>query len=338
MTDGRASSAAIRRPRGGARVRGLTRRAWFGGAGRASLHVAVATVMVVSVAVAACAPGTGGRPSPSATQGPVLSTTELKLRLVDRLGTRWYCDPDVYPLAREDEASAMRERWPEVVKDTAVVGAILAHEKLPADPSVLDDGQRLVVYQTWKALASMALDPAGGGRYRFDYLARPAAGADQGTRTTGTIDERGAISVASQGAAPAPMCPICLARGTRIDTPEGPIAVEALRLGTLVWTLDASGARVPGAVSRLGSMPVPAGHRVIRLVLADGRTVTASAAHPLADGRRLGMLHVGDAVDGSVVAAADSIAYGADRTFDLVVDGATGIYLSDGIALASTLR
>ena len=76
---------------------------------------------------------------------------------------------------------------------------------------------------------------------------------------------------------------------------------------------------------------------MVRLVLADGRSLAASPGHPLADGRLLGDLHVGDGVDGSAVVSADLVAYEGARTYDIVVSGPTGIYLVDGIALGSTL-
>ena len=95
---------------------------------------------------------------------------------------------------------------------------------------------------------------------------------------------------------------------------------------------------MPATVIALGSTAVPVGHRVVRLVLADDRAVMASPGHPLADGRRLGDLHVGDAFDGSLVVSADRVAYAGARTFDIAVSGPTGIYLVDGIPLRSTLR
>jgi hypothetical protein len=164
------------------------------------------------------------------------------------------------------------------------------------------------------------------------------AGAQYGTETTGTIDGSGNIAVTATASAGTPNCPICLARGTPIDTPAGSIPVDRIRLGDAVWTLDGSGRRVAGMVIAVGSTVAPASHRVIRLVLADGRTVTASPGHPLADGRRLGSLALGDLVDGSAVVGLESVPYGGSETFDLVVSGPTGTYLSDGIGLGSTLR
>jgi hypothetical protein len=116
------------------------------------------------------------------------------------------------------------------------------------------------------------------------------------------------------------------------------VPVEDLRIGDPVWTLAVDGTRVRGTVTAFGSTAAPSNHEVVRLILADGRAVTASAGHPLADGRLLGDLRAGDLVDGSTVAAADRIAYEGARTYDIVVSGGTGTYLVDGIPLGSTLR
>ena len=77
---------------------------------------------------------------------------------------------------------------------------------------------------------------------------------------------------------------------------------------------------------------------MIRLTLADGRTVTASPGHPLADGRTLGSLALGDVVDGSPITDLVSLPYSGGETFDLVASGPTGDYFSDGVALGSTLQ
>jgi hypothetical protein len=267
-----------------------------------------------------------------------MSPAQLRLALLDHLGPRWYCDPDEYPIAVSDEMTRMRERWNDLVADKESFAAIVAHEGLPADPTQLDDAQRLAVYRLWKVLNSIQLDPIGNDRYRFDYLAQPVAGATEGTRTAGTIDDHGTLTVEQRAAAGEPPCPICLSIGTPIDTPNGPIPVERLRLGDPVWTLDAHGRRIAGTVIALGSTPAPAGHQVVHLALDDGRTVTASPGHPLADGRVLGELRVGDVVDGSRVVAADLIPYTGAETFDLVTSGPTGRYLAGGIPLGSTIR
>ena len=297
-------------------------------------QILVIGALLVIVA-AAC--GSGGTSSPSPTPGPARSVTELKLALISTYGELWYCDRDFYPIQRQDEIQSAKERWAEVTADAAAFKAIADAAGIdPAGP--FTDDQRLTLYRSWKVVQAIALDPIGNDTYRFDYLAMPKGGGAEGTRTGGTIRADGSIMVEQQAPASEPICPICLARGTLIETPNGGVGVEGLRIGDPVWTRDASGRRIEGTVIALGSTVAPVNHRVVHLILADGRTLTASPGHPLADGRQLGDLRVGDAVDGSVVASADLHAYTGGRTFDLIVSGPTGTYLVDGIPLGSTLR
>lgn len=278
----------------------------------------------------------GASPTPSPVAGAALSVPQLKLVLFDRYGPLWYCDPDFYPIAHGEEIDNARARWSEVVADADAFKAIAAKQGL--DPAgTFTDAQKLAVYQAWKVLRAIGLNPIGNDTYRFDYLAQPRGAGPEGNRTAGTITSSGAITVEQQAAAGEPNCPICLARGTRVDTPRGGVAVEMLRIGDPVWTLDREGHRLAATVIALGSTPVPPNHQVIRLLLADGRTVTASPGHPLADGRRLGDLRPGDLVDGSAVRSANLMPYDGVRTYDLIASGPTGIYLVDGIPLGSTI-
>lgn len=312
---------------------------------QAPSRLATTTALVLASLFAACAPGSsappGGTPGPSILPGPTgggtLTAGEVRLLLIDRFGALWYCDRDEYPVGR-DELASMREQWPQVIADADLASAMQERLELPPlTDANLTDEQRLLAYRLWKVVQAIQLDPIGEGRYRFDYLARPVGGAAEGTRSAGIVTSAGVITVEQQAAAGQPMCPICLARGTRIDTPNGPINVEDLRLGDPIWTLDADGRLVAGTMIALGSTAAPANHQVIRLTLADGRSVTASPGHPLADGRTLESLAIGDPVDGSVVAGLELLPYAGGSTFDLVASGATGTYFSDGIPLGSTL-
>ncbi len=276
-------------------------------------------------------------PTPGQTTGPALTAPDLKLALIDTYGPLWYCDPDFYPIQRQDETDSARERWADITADGDAFKALTT--RLGLDPAgIFTDAQKLAVYQRWKVLQAIPLDPIGNNTYRFDYLAQPKTGAAEGTRTGGTITTAGAVTVEQQAAASEPICPICLARGTRIESPDGGRAVEDLRIGDLIWTLDAAGGRIEGTVIALGSTVAPVNHHVVHLVLADGRSVTASPGHPLADDRLIGGLRAGDAVDGSAVVSADLVAYDSAHTYDIVVSGPTGTYLVNGIPMGSTIR
>lgn len=297
---------------------------------------------IAALLLAACS-AAGGTPAP--TPGPTIlpgptggpfSVAELRLVLIDQLGPRWYCDPDEYPVSRGTEQERAIEAWPEMQAENELLRAIA--KRLSIDPdAAVTDAQKLAIYQQWKVAVSLELSLIGDGRYRFDYLAQPAPGATEGKRTAGLINDTGVITIEQQEAAGEPMCPICLARGTLIDTPNGPIAVERLRLGDAIWTLDKHGRRVAGTVIARGSTEAPQDHAVIRLELEDGRSVTASPGHPLADGRLIGDLRIGDLVDGSRVAGVTTVPYPGGQTFDLIASGETGLYLAGGIPLGSTI-
>jgi len=277
-------------------------------------------------------PAISPTPSP-APGGPTYA--QLKYRIVDRFGRLLFCDPDYYPVARADEGALAHERLPDIQKDAPTFSAILAHLGIAPASSYTSD-QELAIYRDWKMLNALRLDQVTGGFHFLAIFGSPST--QQGTRVDGTIDQQGNITVASQTPSGPPPCPICLARGTRIATPAGDVTVEDLRVGDIVWTLDAAGARVALPLVEIGSTPVPPTHRVVHLLLSDGRTVDVSPGHPTADGRRVGDLGAGDAYDGAVVTSAEQIPYGGGATFDVLPAGATGAYWANGVLLGSTLR
>jgi hypothetical protein len=287
-------------------------------------------LLLAAIAVAACTGGANPSREPVSTTQPGASAKEA---LLIRFGDLAYCDPDLYPLARGDEAAAARGHLDEMRADRDAWTAIAG--RVGFDPATAPAGDTLLTaYRQWKMLRAIQLVPGTDGA-QFDQV---FIGKGQAlTRVTGTLGSDGSIVVASQEPGRHPACPICLARGTRIATPAGDVPVEALRPGDAVWTLDRAGRRVAAAVTEIGSTPVPSSHRVVDLVLADGRWVHVSPGHPLPDGRPVGSLEPDAAVDGSVVVSAALEAYDGGRTFDLLPAGSTGVYWANGIPLESTL-
>ena len=258
-----------------------------------------------------------------------LTTPELKYRLIDTIGPPLFCGPPVVRMPSDDEASqevaALRSQ------DATSFDAIVHHEKLDAAHLTADDDRRIV--QQVQVLQALPL-LADGQLLRFDYI----AGRPSPEHVVGTIDDRGVISLESHDPTQFPGrggCPICLAATTHIGTPDGPILVPDLRAGMLVWTVDA-GRRVAAPIAIVRYTPAPFGHRVIRVVLADGRAVVASPGHPTGDGRRVGELNPGDLLDGSRIVAMDVLPYAGD-TWDLLPLSSTGTYWADGVLLGSTL-
>lgn len=281
-------------------------------------------------------------PGPSPTEPPAtpipslpsaLSPTELKYRLLDEYPDFFYCDPDYYPVARADEDVVARERFPQLQANPEEFQAILAHNGL-GGLTAFSDEQKLLVYREHKKLAAIPFELAGDV-YRFQ-LRTANANQLEGFYITGTIDGQGKIDV--QERAPGFVdCPICLAARTRIDTPHGPMAVEDLQIGDMVWTLNQAGERIAAPVLKVAHVPAPAGHRVVHLVLEDGRELWVSPGHPAADGRRVGDLETGDLLDGARVVSLEYVPYEGASTYDLLPSGDTGLYWAEGILLGSTL-
>ena len=268
--------------------------------------------------------------------GGPLTVSQLKFRVIDAVGAPVYCDPDFYPVAREggEEANALAQ-YPQIRADAELYPAILAHENLPSGE--LTDAQKLTVYRAYKTLRVVILTPTNAG-YSFQLRVPSRSGSASFLMTTGVVTVDGVVTVTSQTPTGPPVCPICLASTTLIATPDGAVAVTSLRPGMLVWTRSADGGRTAAPILEIGSTPVPAGHLMVHLRLADGRELWASPGHRTADGRPLGALAIGDRLDGSTLALWELVPYGGERTYDLLPAGPTGTYWANGILLASTLQ
>ena len=274
-------------------------------------------------------------PAPTPTSIPPLpsglSPTELKYRVLDHYPDFFFCDPDSYPIARDDELSLAKQRFAQIQSDAELFAAILAHNHLSGLTSFTDD-QQLTIYRDYKKLNAVVFQKIGDV-YQFDIRIGPEG---QGYAIVGTID--GAGTIAEQQRKPTiTTCPICLAKGTLIDTPRGPLAVEEMRVGMPVWTAAPNGDRVEGVVLKMVRVFVPPDHRVVHLKLADGRELFASPAHPTAAGRTLSDLLPGDLLDGSRITQIEQTIYTGAATYDILPSGLTGFYWANGILLGSTL-
>jgi hypothetical protein len=258
----------------------------------------------------------------------------VEFAVMDAAGKPLWCDPDFYPIAREgaEQANAVSQ-YPQIRSDAATYAAIVAHEHLPSGD--LTDAQKLVVYRAWKLLRAVDLKAtAAGDVYTFQY--RVISGT-QYQMVEGTARVDGVVTITSRTSSGPPNCPICLAASTMIATPHGEVRVTDVRVGMVVWTEAADGSRVAAPVVEVGSMQAPAGHRMVHLVIADGRELLVSPGHRTADGRRAGTLRMGDALNGSTITLWELVPYTDGRTYDLLPAGATGRYWANGILLSSTL-
>lgn len=132
------------------------------------------------------------------------------------------------------------------------------------------------------------------------------------------------------------LCPVCASPNTPIATPLGERPIADLRVGDLVYSVN-NGAIVPVPLIRVGRTPVDH-HQVVRVVLADGRSLEISAGHPLADGRTFGDLLAGGALDGREVISAEILPYTYPFTYDVLPGSKTGTYFAAGVLIGSTLH
>ncbi|HEX3325798.1 MAG TPA: Hint domain-containing protein [Actinomycetota bacterium] len=291
------------------------------------------SLLVVLLLVAT---GCGKADNPPGSGGSPLSIPALKLAVLDAVGGHLaYCDPDVYPIGRGDVLQNARARFPTIQADHPVFDAILQHEGLSASQKFTPQAL-IVMSDDYKQMQAIALKPVGTG-YTFDLQALTTASATGIARLSGNVSQAGNVAISHREVGQRPNCPICLATGVLIATPRGNVHVQDIRVGMRVWTTDKRGHRIAGVVLETGHMQAPLGHEVVRLTLADGRTLTVSPGHPTADGRTVAALEAGDRYDGAVVARATLIPY-AGFTWDLLPSGPTGTYFANRVLLGSTLH
>ena len=133
-------------------------------------------------------------------------------------------------------------------------------------------------------------------------------------------------------------CPICLSSNTLISTPIGERRVTEIKIGQLVWTVDKRGHKIASAVIMTGRTLVPSTHRMVHLVLADGRELWVSPGHPTTDHRTVDQLWQGEEYSGSRIITTELVPYWDDKTYDILPAGETGYYYANGILIGSTLK
>ena len=275
---------------------------------------------------------TAGPPTPIPTlSSGSLSPTELKYAILAQFPDFFFCDPDFYPVAREDELVLAQQRFPELQANQDEFQTIMNQNGLAGVTSFTDDQKRLI-YREHKKLNAIYFELVGD---KFQFQIQTGAEGQEGFVIRGTIDGNGSIDVLERSAG-FPMCPICLAAGTLIETPRGAVRVENLRVGDPVWTMNEAGERVPAVILQAGSVKVPATHQVIHILLSDGRELWASPGHPTADRRRFVDLKAGDNLDGAIVLLVEYLRYQGTATFDILPSGGTGFYWANEILLGST--
>ena len=304
-----------------------------------STPIEITAEMSTVIAETAGPPPTDG-PSPTPAPPTLIPTlpssslfpTELKYRVLDQFPDFFFCDPDYYPVAHEDEMVLAQHRFPELQANQEEFQVILSRNGLSGVTAFTDE-QKLLIYRDHKKLNAIYFELVSD---KFQFQIQTGSEGQQGSFITGTIDGKGSIEVQQQDPG-FPACPICLAAGTLIDTPQGPVAVEDLNIGDSIWTVNASGERVSATILKTSRVPVPTDHQIAHVILSDGRELWSSPGHPTADGRRLGDLKPGDLLDDARVTFIERIPYNGSATYDILPSGNTGFYWANGILLGSTL-
>lgn len=107
----------------------------------------------------------------------------------------------------------------------------------------------------------------------------------------------------------------CLAEGTRIDTPTGPVAVGKLKTDDLVIGFGGE----PVAVLQIHQYPEDAAaSRHLTVNFADGAEIQLSRRHRI-NGTPAGQLEPGDRINGHLVTGVSSLS-GVSRSFDLLTE------------------
>ena len=259
------------------------------------------------------------------------TVSELKYKLLAAYPDYFWCDPDFYPVARSGvEQQNAIDQFAAIEANREEFTVILTHLNLPDKAGYTDD-EKLQIYREYKKLNGAVQVTATASGYTFTIR----VGQNHGETYQGTISASGLITVTATTPS-INTCPICLAEGTLIDTPDGPVPVEKLQQGMMIYTQDDAGKKIAGVITATASAQSPTSFQIIRIVLNDGRIVSASPGHPTTDGRTIGELKVGDTLDGGIIAAVTAVPYNG-YTFDILPEGGTGFYWANGILLKSTL-
>ena len=288
----------------------------------------LALVPIAGVVIGACSSQTVVTTTPS-----VYSEYQLEYMVLANYPNVFWSDPDLYPVARVgQELQNALQQFVSIRANGVEFGAILEHLGLDRKDSYTDE-EKLLIYRQHKLLTlAVQMSPAASGSYRFVLR----IGEGQGERLEGTVTASGKITIEKREPS-FNSHPICLTQGTLIATESGPIPIEEIRVGTVVWTADPAGKRIAAPVLETTSIAVSDSYRAMSLVLLDGRKISASPGHPSAEGRRLDQYKVGDWLDGSEVVQASLVAYDGSRTYDVLPAGGTGVYWANGIMLKSTI-
>ncbi len=281
---------------------------------------------VFSLVVVGILIGCGGATNPI-----TYSPTELKYRLIDEFGEPFYCDPYQYPIAREGQEEQDALAQFASIRSNQEEFSVIIKKLNIAEKTDYATAEKIIIFREHNKLKIAITLTTISDKYNFELR----EGENPGERIEGTITPAGRIAVTKRETV-FNTCPICLSAGTLIDTPNGLIPVQQLSIGMSIWTTDEAGNRTVGTVIDT-TKTLTQSFLLTRIILEDGRSVTASPGHPAADGRALAYYRVGDILDNARIVSIESVPYIDSATYDILPSGPTGLYRANGILLGSTI-
>ena len=112
-----------------------------------------------------------------------LSPTELKYRVLDQFPDFFFCDPDYYPIAHEDEMVLARGRFPELQANQEEFQVILSRNGLSGVTTFTDE-QKLLIYRDHKKLNAIYFELVGD---KFQFQIQTGSEGQQGSLSLGRL-------------------------------------------------------------------------------------------------------------------------------------------------------
>ena len=137
---------------------------------------------------------------------------------------------------------------------------------------------------------------------------------------------------------PTPGAPTCLPSNTLIDTPYGSKTIKDIHKDDIVWTVNFNNKITQASVKQIIRRRVSKNHKMLQLVLTDGRELFVSPGHPNAIGKDLALFKKGDYLDRSYIIKRELLPYNHKYTYDILPGGETGAYFANNILIGSTLK
>jgi len=132
-----------------------------------------------------------------------LNKTELKYSILSFFNPMFFCDPDFYPIAREDE-NILAVKWFQQANEASEEFLVILKHNGFNEKKTFSQEEKLLIYREHKKLQAIPLTPEEG-KYTFHVH---TGGESGGPAFKGIIDEAGKITVLEK-VETFNTCPIC---------------------------------------------------------------------------------------------------------------------------------